>query len=220
MACSFPGEPERLDLETIPGVSTGPRAIEPPSNAVNAAAGALLGRALPGFNFLLGAENSPRVILDALHNVTDVKVLSNPSLVVLDNQPATLAGRRSGAVLDRHRDRADRQQHRSSTPSTTRTPASSCACCRAPTPTATSCSISSRRSRNVAAGSAGIADADDLAAARQELDRGRQRPDRAARRPDQRDREQAAAGHSDPGFNSRRRRCVLASDQHARRAPN
>ena len=32
----------------------------------------------------------PRVILDALHDVTDVKVLSNPSLVVLDNQPATL----------------------------------------------------------------------------------------------------------------------------------
>ena len=64
--------------------------IEPPTNAVNAAAGALLGRALPGFNFLIGAENSPRVILDALHNITDVKVLSNPSLVVLDNQAATL----------------------------------------------------------------------------------------------------------------------------------
>lgn len=61
-----------------------------PSNAVNAAAGALLGRALPGFNFLIGSESSPRVILDALHNVTDVKVLSNPSLVVLDNQAATL----------------------------------------------------------------------------------------------------------------------------------
>ena len=60
------------------------------SAAVNSAAGALLGRALPGFNFLIGAENSPRVILDALHNVTDVKVLSNPSLVVLDNQAATL----------------------------------------------------------------------------------------------------------------------------------
>ena len=29
-------------------------------------------------------------ILDALHNVTDVKVLSNPSVVVLDNQVATL----------------------------------------------------------------------------------------------------------------------------------
>jgi general secretion pathway protein D len=45
---------------------------------------------LPGFNLLVGAENSPRVILDALHNITNVKVLSNPSLVVLDNQPATL----------------------------------------------------------------------------------------------------------------------------------
>jgi general secretion pathway protein D len=74
-------------------VATGPSAtstIDPPSNAVNAAANALLNRALPGFNLLVGAENSPRVILDALHNLTDVKVLSNPSLVVLDNQPATL----------------------------------------------------------------------------------------------------------------------------------
>ncbi|WP_426441641.1 type II secretion system secretin GspD [Bradyrhizobium genosp. P] len=74
-------------------VSTGggsTNSVEPPSNAVNAAASALLSRALPGFNFLIGSENSPRVILDALHNVTDVKVLSNPSLVVLDNQVATL----------------------------------------------------------------------------------------------------------------------------------
>ncbi|SIO38272.1 general secretion pathway protein D [Bradyrhizobium erythrophlei] len=86
---------------TIPGVtssgtgttSTGgttTTAIEPASNAVNAAAGVLLGRVLPGFNLLVGAENSPRVILDALHNITNVKVLSNPSLVVLDNQAATL----------------------------------------------------------------------------------------------------------------------------------
>lgn len=64
--------------------------VEPPSNAVNAAAGALMGRVLPGFNLLVGSENSPRVILDALHGITDVKVLSNPSLVVLDNQAATL----------------------------------------------------------------------------------------------------------------------------------
>ena len=77
--------------QTITGVQgTGTTAIEPASNAVNAAAGALLGRMLPGFNVLIGAENSPRVILDALHGVTNVKVLSNPSLVVLDNQPATL----------------------------------------------------------------------------------------------------------------------------------
>ena len=70
--------------------ATGTTAIEPASNAVNAAAGALLGRVVPGFNLLVGAENSPRVILDALHNITNVKILSNPSLVVLDNQAATL----------------------------------------------------------------------------------------------------------------------------------
>jgi general secretion pathway protein D len=76
---------------TIPGVTNnGTTAIEPASNAVNAAAGALLGRVLPGFNFLIGSENSPRVVLDALHSLTNVKVLSNPSLVVLDNQTATL----------------------------------------------------------------------------------------------------------------------------------
>lgn len=56
----------------------------------SAASSALISRALPGFNFLIGSENTPRVILDALNGVTDVKVLSNPSLVVLDNQPATL----------------------------------------------------------------------------------------------------------------------------------
>ena len=79
---------------TYSGVSNaatvGSGAVEAASNAVNAASGALLGRVLPGFNFLVGAENSPRVILDALHGVTNVKVLSNPSLVVLDNQAATL----------------------------------------------------------------------------------------------------------------------------------
>lgn len=51
---------------------------------------AVLSRAVPGFNFLVGPDTAPRLILDALHSVTDVKVLSNPSLVVLDNQPATL----------------------------------------------------------------------------------------------------------------------------------
>jgi general secretion pathway protein D len=75
---------------TISGVSPSNTGVEAASNAVNAAAGALLGRVLPGFNFLVGSENSPRVILDALHGVTNVKVLSNPSLVVLDNQAATL----------------------------------------------------------------------------------------------------------------------------------
>jgi general secretion pathway protein D len=53
-------------------------------------ASALINRAFPGFNFLLGSEASPSAILDALHTVTSVKVLSNPSLVVINNQVATL----------------------------------------------------------------------------------------------------------------------------------
>jgi general secretion pathway protein D len=51
---------------------------------------AILSRTLPGFNFLLGPEAEPRVVLDALRGVSDVKVLSTPSVVVLDNQIATL----------------------------------------------------------------------------------------------------------------------------------
>lgn len=57
---------------------------------VNTLGNAALNRVLPGFNLLIGNSAQPNVVLDALHGVTDVKVLSNPSLVVLDNQPATL----------------------------------------------------------------------------------------------------------------------------------
>jgi general secretion pathway protein D len=55
-----------------------------------AAQSALLQRVAPGLNLLLGSENQPRVILNALSNLTDVKVLSSPSIVALDNQPALL----------------------------------------------------------------------------------------------------------------------------------
>jgi general secretion pathway protein D len=53
-------------------------------------ANAFINRAFPGFNFLVGQEAQPAMILDALHTVTGVKVLSNPSLVVVNNQAATL----------------------------------------------------------------------------------------------------------------------------------
>jgi general secretion pathway protein D len=63
----------------------------PNANAVNTiGTSTLLSRVFPGFNLLLGPENMPTMILNALHTVTDVKVLSNPSVVVLDNQIATL----------------------------------------------------------------------------------------------------------------------------------
>ena len=65
----------------------------PPTTAAGAAGtvvNAFINRALPGFNFLVGSEAQPSAILDALHTITTVKVLSNPSLVVVNNQAATL----------------------------------------------------------------------------------------------------------------------------------
>jgi general secretion pathway protein D len=60
------------------------------SGVAASAATSLLSRTVPGFNFLVGQEAQPAMILTALHNVTGVKVLSNPSLVVMNNQAATL----------------------------------------------------------------------------------------------------------------------------------
>jgi general secretion pathway protein D len=51
---------------------------------------AFINQAFPGFNFMVGNATQPTLILDALHAVTNVKVLSNPSLVVINNQVATL----------------------------------------------------------------------------------------------------------------------------------
>jgi general secretion pathway protein D len=64
-------------------------ASDPPSLASQALNGAI-SRAFPGFNFLIGPELKPSMILDALHTITDTKILSNPSVVVLDNEVATL----------------------------------------------------------------------------------------------------------------------------------
>ena len=45
---------------------------------------------LPGLTFLAGLKTTPKVVLDALANETSVRVVSSPTVVVLDNQPATL----------------------------------------------------------------------------------------------------------------------------------
>jgi general secretion pathway protein D len=60
------------------------------NNVASTVTSAFINRAFPGFNFLIGSEAQPSAILDALHTVTSVKVLSNPSLVVINNQVATL----------------------------------------------------------------------------------------------------------------------------------
>jgi general secretion pathway protein D len=67
--------------------------VDPATGAASVAgsiSNAFINRAFPGFNFLIGSETQPSLILDALHSVTNVKVLSNPSLVVINNQVATL----------------------------------------------------------------------------------------------------------------------------------
>jgi general secretion pathway protein D len=80
-----------LKSSNVGAPSNSGSAVNTASSALaTAATGALLNRVLPGFNFLVGTEAQPQVIINALHAVTDVKILSNPSLVVVDNQPATL----------------------------------------------------------------------------------------------------------------------------------
>lgn len=50
----------------------------------------VLQRAIPGANIVLGNAKDPAVVISALKTITDVKVLSAPALVVLDNQQAVL----------------------------------------------------------------------------------------------------------------------------------
>lgn len=49
-----------------------------------------LAPSLPGMNLIIGSFADPKLVLDALAGVTEVKVVSSPSVVVIDNQPALL----------------------------------------------------------------------------------------------------------------------------------
>ncbi len=49
-----------------------------------------ISRELPGFNFLYGAEENPDIIIDAFDRITDVQILSSPSIVVMENERAGL----------------------------------------------------------------------------------------------------------------------------------
>jgi general secretion pathway protein D len=50
----------------------------------------VLHRVIPGGNLVLGSDQDPRLVINALRRITDVSVLSSPALVVLDNQQALL----------------------------------------------------------------------------------------------------------------------------------
>jgi len=91
---------QNIGLRRNSGSILNTQATTAPATTIDAATGAasvagsvsnaFINRAFPGFNFLIGSETQPSLILDALHAVTSVKVLSNPSLVVINNQVATL----------------------------------------------------------------------------------------------------------------------------------
>lgn len=53
-------------------------------------AGNSIRKQTPGLNFVGGADANPDVIISALNVLTDVEILSSPSLVVVENQTATL----------------------------------------------------------------------------------------------------------------------------------
>ncbi|MFK5600337.1 type II secretion system secretin GspD [Methylobacterium sp. HMF5984] len=59
-------------------------------SAAASAAPNIIKPATGGFNFLGGSYAGPDIVLSALDGFTDVKILSSPSLVVVENQPATL----------------------------------------------------------------------------------------------------------------------------------
>jgi general secretion pathway protein D len=72
------------------GSGSGSLAANTGAFSVNNVASPPLTESTPGFNLLVGNALTPHVIISALHQYTNVKVLSNPSLVVVDNQVATL----------------------------------------------------------------------------------------------------------------------------------
>ncbi len=52
--------------------------------------GLTLRPSFPGLNLLLGGTSDPRVVIDALAGVTSVRVVSSPSLLVLENETALI----------------------------------------------------------------------------------------------------------------------------------
>ncbi len=73
-----------------PATNTATAAATNAAGAAGTVVNSFINQAFPGFNFLVGQQAQPAMILSALHTVTGVKVLSNPSLVVVNNQSATL----------------------------------------------------------------------------------------------------------------------------------
>ena len=54
------------------------------------AKGPIISPQFPGMNFLWGGISNPKVVVDALSGITNVRVVSSPSVLVLENETATI----------------------------------------------------------------------------------------------------------------------------------
>ncbi|HTW93393.1 MAG TPA: type II secretion system secretin GspD, partial [Tepidisphaeraceae bacterium] len=73
------------------GSTTGTTSVTGADGVFNSSGTSLpLSPTLPGFNAMIGSSLTPHVVISALNQYTTTKILSNPSLVVLDNQKASL----------------------------------------------------------------------------------------------------------------------------------
>lgn len=52
--------------------------------------GSVISPKYPGMNFVLGGIENPKVVVDALAKVTKVRIVSSPSVLVLENETATI----------------------------------------------------------------------------------------------------------------------------------
>lgn len=54
------------------------------------AKGPIISPQFPGMNFLWGGISNPKVVVDALSGITNVRIVSSPSVLVLENETATI----------------------------------------------------------------------------------------------------------------------------------
>lgn len=52
--------------------------------------GPIISPQFPGMNFLWGGISNPKLVIDALSGITNVRVVSSPSILVLENETATI----------------------------------------------------------------------------------------------------------------------------------
>ncbi|PZF76276.1 type II secretion system protein GspD [Aestuariivirga litoralis] len=52
--------------------------------------GPIISPQFPGMNFLWGGISNPKVVVDALSGITNVRIVSSPSILVLENETATI----------------------------------------------------------------------------------------------------------------------------------